>query len=87
MFQGCSSLTSLNLSNFNTDKLKSMIRIFYDCSNLKFLDISSFKDDNLPESIEVFNDLPNFSELKIKEVLYNKIKQQMPNSWDISIIE
>ena len=34
MLSGCYSLTTLNLSNFNTSKVTSMIRIFYNCNSL-----------------------------------------------------
>lgn len=35
MFEGCTSLTTLDLSNFNTQKVFQMPRMFYGCSNLK----------------------------------------------------
>ena len=33
MFSGCSSLKELNLSNFNTNNVNDMYRMFYGCSN------------------------------------------------------
>ena len=42
MFNGCSSLTSLNLSSFNTAKVTNMGRMFNDCSSLTSLNLSSF---------------------------------------------
>ena len=38
MFYNCSSLTSLNLSNFNTNNFHNMSSIFYECSSLTSLD-------------------------------------------------
>jgi surface protein len=35
MFYGCSSLTYINLSNFNTIKVTNMGWMFYGCSSLK----------------------------------------------------
>ena len=35
MFEGCSSLTTLDLSNFNTQKVFQMHNMFYDCFNLQ----------------------------------------------------
>ena len=35
MFQGCRSLTSIDLSNFKTSKVTSMHSMFFGCSNLK----------------------------------------------------
>ena len=42
MFDGCSSLTSLDLSNFNTSKVTDMGYMLFDCSSLTSLDLSSF---------------------------------------------
>ena len=33
MFYGCSSLKELNLTNFNTNKVKDMRWMFYGCSD------------------------------------------------------
>ena len=35
MFSGCSGLTSLDVSNFNTQKVMIMYTMFYNCSNLR----------------------------------------------------
>ena len=43
MFNGCSSLTSLNLSNFETQKVENMESIFGYCLSLKYLNINNFK--------------------------------------------
>jgi surface protein len=42
MFYYCSSLTSLNLSNFNTDNVKDMSFMFSNCSSLIELNLSNF---------------------------------------------
>ena len=42
MFRGCSSLTSLDVSKFNTAACKNMGYMFYGCSSLTSLDLSSF---------------------------------------------
>ena len=42
MFQGCSSLTSLDLSSFDTRKVTEMFGMFKDCSSLKSLDVDNF---------------------------------------------
>ena len=33
MFARCSSLKELNLTNFNTNKVKDMFRMFFECSD------------------------------------------------------
>ena len=35
MFYGCKSLSSLNLSSFNTEKVQDMSKMFIDCSSLQ----------------------------------------------------
>lgn len=42
MFKGCSNLTSLDLSNFDTSNVTNMEGMFYNCSNIDSLDLSSF---------------------------------------------
>lgn len=42
MFYNCSSLTSLNLSSFDTSNVTSMYGMFYECYKLSSLDLSSF---------------------------------------------
>lgn len=49
MFSGCSSLTSIDLSNFVTDKVSNMLAMFLGCSSLTTLDISSFSTNSLVE--------------------------------------
>ena len=43
MFAKCSKLKYLDLSGFNTEKVNSMEKIFYDCSSLIYLNLNSFK--------------------------------------------
>ena len=42
MFDGCTSLTHLNLSNFNTNKVERYDYMFRNCISLKSLDLSNF---------------------------------------------
>ena len=42
MFWGCSSLQSLDVSNFDTSKITHMYGMFRECSSLQFLDVSNF---------------------------------------------
>ena len=46
MLYYCSSLTSLNLSNFNTNNVNNMIYMFCDCSSLISLDYLFFNINN-----------------------------------------
>ena len=42
MFGYCYKLITVNVSNFDTSKVKNFQGIFYQCHNLKYLDLSSF---------------------------------------------
>ncbi len=54
MFEGCSGLTSLDLSNFNTANVTDMSGMFRDCSGLTSLDLSSFNTANVTDMNTMF---------------------------------
>ncbi|MBR4264552.1 MAG: BspA family leucine-rich repeat surface protein [Bacteroidales bacterium] len=54
MFQYCSNLESLDLSNFETDNVVSMDTMFCNCDKLASLDLSSFKTDNVTNMSGMF---------------------------------
>ena len=66
MFSGCSSLTALDLSMFNTSQVKKMIWTFMDCSSLTKLDLSSFDTANVIDMNGLFNDCSNLKELDLR---------------------
>ena len=68
MFEECSSLKELNLSNFNTNNVSDMSFMFSKCSSLKELNISNFNTNNETDMLEMF--------YKCSDELKNKIKQQ-----------
>ena len=70
MFYQCSSLTSLNLSNFNIQNVVNMYSMFYRCNSLSYIDISNFIVKN---NIELFNGLPENCTVKMNIRAINKI--------------
>ena len=66
MFSGCSSLTALDLSKFNTSQVKSMIWTFKDCSSLTKLDLSSFDTSNVIDMNGMFNNCSSLKELDLR---------------------
>ena len=54
MFQNCSSLTTLDLSNFNTSNVTSMVAMFQNCSSLTTLDLSNFNTSNVTSMGDMF---------------------------------
>ena len=59
MFNGCSSLISLNLSNFDTSKVQSMYAMFYDCNNLEYINLKNFKQNQLTSYDNMFKNVPD----------------------------
>ena len=47
MFNNCTSLTSLNLSHFDTNSVNDMSNMFNNCSNLTSLNLSNFNTNNV----------------------------------------
>lgn len=56
MFQGCTSLTSLDLSGFNTENVTNMASMFAACNALESLDLSSFNTENVTSMYGLFQD-------------------------------
>ena len=74
MFEGCSSLKALNLSNFNTDKVTNMYGMFSNCWSLK--DLILFDDNcNIINMEGMFNGCLDKLTSKIKDK-YKYIKEE-----------
>ena len=54
MFAECSSLTKINLSNFNTDNITNMHSMFEGCSSLTCIDLSNFNTNNVIDMDNMF---------------------------------
>ena len=73
MFEGCSALKSLDLTNFNTAKVTYMNNMFEGCSALTSLDLTKFNTANVEFMLHMFNgcsalkslDLTNFNTAKV----------------------
>ena len=76
MFEGCSSLTSLDLTSFNTEKVSTMQAMFAECSSLTSLNLSNFNTYNVGVLYDMFNgcnslttlDLTNFDMTNVTDV-------------------
>ena len=68
MFFGCSSLTNLDLSSFNTPKVTNLNGMFYGCSSLKSLDLSNFNTQNVTNMEHMFYEC---SSLKKENIITN----------------
>ena len=65
MFEGCSSLTSLDLSNFNTSNVTDMYLMFYDCSSLTSLSLSNFNTSNVTDMGGMFHGCSSLTSLNL----------------------
>ena len=71
MFYDCSSLISLDLSNFDTSNVESMDNMFDGCISLEYIDLRSFSESKLikDSSRFIFNNYLSFQK-KINEYDY-----------------
>ena len=78
MFQGCSSLTSLDVTHFNTGNVTSMYHMFTLCSNLAELDVTHFNTEKVTDMFSMFSsckglislDVTNFNTANVTEMSY-----------------
>ena len=65
MFQGCSGLTSLNLSNFDTSNVTNMAYMLDKCSALTTLDVSGFDTSEVTNMASMFNGCSSLTTLDV----------------------
>ena len=65
MFSGCSGLTSLNLSNFNTSAVKDMSEMFSSCSGLTSLNVSNFNTSAVTKMSYMFSGCSRLTSLNL----------------------
>jgi len=73
MFYGCSKLSELSLSNFNTAKVTNMSYMFYGCSNLSTLNLGeNFNTAKVTDMSYMFNGCKKLSKLSLSK--FNTVK-------------
>ncbi len=65
MFDGCSALTSLNLSGFNTSGVTDMGSVFNSCSGLTSLNVSNFNTSNVTDMSWMFRGCSGLTSLNV----------------------
>ena len=76
MFYECNSLTSVDLTNFNTENVQSMANMFYNCYSLNKINISNFDTRKVKSMFSMFYncrslesiDLSTFETRKLNEM-------------------
>ena len=81
MFSGCSSLTSLDLSKFNTGKVQNMQAMLQECSSLEKLDVNSWNTSNVTDMSWMFYGCSSLKSLDVCKFKTDKVTtmQQMFN--------
>ena len=77
MFNNCSKLTSLDVTNFNTAKVTDMSYMFSSCKSLTSLDVTKFDTRNVTTMEGMFNncsklpslDVTNFNTVNVKNMM------------------
>ena len=80
MFRGCSGLTSLDVSSFNTSNVTKMYYMFYDCSGLESLTLSNFDTSNVTNMYGMFVGCTNLKTIRMagcKQPTIDKIKERL----------
>ncbi len=67
MFKNCSSLESIDLSNFDTKNVISMHSMFRGCSSLKKLDLTNFDTSSVRSMFEMFYDCSNLEKILVSD--------------------
>ena len=65
MFRGCASLTELDLSGSNAEKVKDMCKMFYGCVALSNLNLSGFKTGSLTDMRYLFSSCQSLESLDL----------------------
>ena len=84
MFSHCSSLISLNVSNFDTSAVTSMQSMFSHCITLTSLDLSSFTNDKVIFAEDLFFNASKLTYIDIRKFKgpdkFNKMFNGLPDN-------
>ena len=92
MFQYCSRLTSLDITNFNTANVTDMSYMFHSCTKLKSLDVTNFNTTKVKNMIRMFSNcqaltslnVTNFNTEKVPDMSYMFSVCQQLTSLDVT---
>ena len=74
MFESCRSLINLDLSNFNTQNVKSMESMFCFCFSLEYLNLSNFNTQNVENMTHMFYFCTSLKNLNLSTFNTQKVK-------------
>ena len=73
MFSGCSNLTSLDVSNFDTSNVTGMSYMFYNCSSLNNLDLRNFVTSDVTNMIYMFRNCSSLTSLDMRNADFSSV--------------
>ena len=73
MFSSCSSLTSLDVTHFNTANVTNMSYMFYRCSKLTLLDVTHFNTANVTNMRYMFSSCSSLTSLDVTHFNTEKV--------------
>ena len=74
LFYGCSSIKSINLTNFNTRNVLYMDSMFYQCKSLLKIYLNSFNTENLLSFSYMFYECHSIESLNLSSFITSRIK-------------
>ena len=89
MFGGCTSLISMNLTNFNTSNLENINNLFYGCSSIISVDLSNWNIQNLKHMKYIFSRCPKIKFLDVSSFnnneFYQNLLKEIPNNVTLKV--
>ena len=73
MFNGCTTLTSLDVSSFDTSNVTDMNSMFVFCSSLTSLDVSNFNTSNVTDMNQMFGACASLTSLTLSNFNTSKV--------------
>ena len=84
MFEGCESITSIDLSSAYNDNGQYFYNMFKGCKSLKKINLKNFrKKTNYCYAYDILKGVPEDGEIIINGNFEESIKGQIPKSWTI----
>ena len=80
VFFECKNLKNINLSSFKTINVTNISYMFKGCIQLADLDLSRFEFKTAVNTKDLFKECQNLKKIKVKQKLYDNIKNQLVNT-------
>ena len=85
MFRKCSSLTSLDVSNWDTSNVTDMTYMFNSCQSLTSLDVSNFNTSKVTNMTEMFNNCSSLRKIKLINSTIPQLTEMLPTRASSSV--